>query len=258
MKNTVLEKFRAGERCVGTFTHLLSPAAIQGLGQTGLDYVIVDLEHSPVCPDEAAKLVAAAKGAGLCPLVRVDAIARSPVLKMLDTGAMGLIIPNVENAEQIRELVSYAKFAPMGSRGYCPTGDAGWGYGEDYRDGMEGYMRAANEQTLLLPQCETAGCLEHIEEIAAMEGVAGIFIGPFDLSIALGIPGQFDNPVHKQAVERIRLACERAGKLCIMFCGSGEQANGYFRQGFPNVAVGIDMLTLIDGTRATVDAAKRV
>ena len=89
-----------------------------------------------------------------------------------------------------------------------------------------------------------------------MDGVAGIFIGPYDLSIALGIPGQFDHPDHIAAVERIRKACADAGKLCIMFCGSGEQAAGYFRQGFPNVAVGIDVLTLIAGTKAMVDTAK--
>lgn len=256
MNNIVLEKFKAGQPCVGMFTHLLSGTALQALGQTGLDYVIIDLEHSPVGPGTAAELVTAAKGAGLCPLVRVNAIARGQILKMLDAGAMGLIVPQVNTVEEVQELVSYAKFAPLGNRGYCPTGDAGWGYGEDYAQGMEGYMRAANEQTLLLPQCETRGCLDHIEEILAVDGVAGIFIGPYDLSIALGIPGQFDHPDHIAAVERVRKACADAGKLAIMFCGTGEQAAGYFRQGFPNAAVGIDVLTLISGTKTMVETAK--
>lgn len=255
MENIVLDKFEAGQRCLGTFTHLLSATALNALGQTGLDYVIVDLEHSPVGPGSAAELVNAAKGAGLCPLVRVNSISRGQILKMLDAGAAGLIVPQVNTVEDVRELVSYAKFPPLGNRGYCPTGDAGWGYGSDYANGMEGYMEIANRRTLLIPQCETAGCLEHLEEILAIPGVDGIFIGPFDLSIALGIPGQFDHPDHIAAVEHVRATCEKAGKLCIMFCGGAEQAAGYFAQGFPNVAVGIDVLTLLEGTRQTVATA---
>lgn len=256
MNNIILDKFNAGEPCVGTFTHLLSPTALRAMKQTGLDYVIVDLEHSPVGPGTAAELMATANDAGLGTLVRINAISRGQILKMLDAGAMGLIVPQVNTADEVRELVSYAKFAPLGNRGYCPTADGGWGFSEDYASGMSGYMAQANERTLVIPQCETAGCLEHLEEILAVDGVAGIFIGPYDLSIALGIPGQFDHPDHIAAVERIRKACADAGKLCIMFCGSGDQAAGYFRQGFPNVAVGIDVLTLIAGTKAMVDTAK--
>lgn len=252
MHNIVLEKFKAGQPCLGTFTHLLSGAALRALGQTGMDYVIIDLEHSPIGPGQAAELICTAKGAGLCPLVRVNAISRGQILKMLDAGAMGLIVPQIRTPEEVRELISYAKFAPLGDRGYCPTGDGGWGYGPEYAEGMAGYMARANRQTLLLPQCETAECLENLEEIVAMEGVDGIFIGPYDLSIALGIPGQFDHPDHIAAVERVRQVCAAAGKLSIIFCGSGRQAGDYFRQGFPNAAVGIDLLTLIEGTRQTV------
>ena len=133
--------------------------------------------------------------------------------------------------------------------------DGGWGLDDNYAQGMSGYMAWANENTLLIPQCETAGCLEHIEEIVAVEGVDGIFIGPFDLSIALGIPGRFDDARHIAAVERVRLACERAGKPCIMFCGSGEAAAGYFAQGFPSVTAGLDISFMIDAVRAMADTA---
>ena len=187
--------------------------------------------------------------------MRIDEISRSPVLKMLDAGAAGLIVPQIESVEQAEKLVSWAKFAPLGNRGYCPSRDGGWGLDDNYAQGMSGYMAWANENTLLIPQCETAGCLEHIEEIVAVEGVDGIFIGPFDLSIALGIPGRFDDARHIAAVERVRLACERAGKPCIMFCGSGEAAAGYFAQGFPSVTAGLDISFMIDAVRAMADTA---
>jgi 2-keto-3-deoxy-L-rhamnonate aldolase RhmA len=257
VENVILDKFKAGEPCLGTFAHLLSAASLRVLGQTGLDYVILDLEHSPIGPEHVTELIPAARQAGLCPLVRVNAMERGQILKMLDAGAAGLIVPQVETAEQVRRLVSYAKFAPLGNRGYCPTVDGGWGFGPEYENGMAGYMKTANGRTLLIPQCETAECLAHVEEIAAIDGVDGMFIGPFDLSIALGIPGQFDHPDHIAAVERVRKACADAGKLCIMFCGDGDAAAGYFRQGFPNVTVGIDVLTLLSGMKTTVETAKR-
>ena len=256
MKNAILEKFRRGEPSLGIISHLLSAPAIEVLAYTGMDYVLIDLEHSPIGAEHAARLVGVAQGAGLAPLVRVDGIGRSQILKMLDAGAAGLVVPQLETVEQARELVGYAKFPPLGNRGYCPTRDGGWGSGSCYERGMDGYMAEANASTLLIPQCETAGCLEHIEEIAAVEGVDGIFIGPFDLSIALGIPGQFGDPLLTEGIERVRRACAAAGKLCIMYAGSGEAAKRYFDQGFPSVAAGLDIEVLKLAVRGIASAAR--
>ena len=256
MKNAILEIFRRGEPSLGIISHLLSAPAIEVLAYTGMDYVLIDLEHSPIGAEHAAQLVGVAQGAGLAPLVRVDGIERSPILKMLDAGAAGLVVPQLETVEQARKLVSYAKFPPLGNRGYCPTRDGGWGSGSCYERGMDGYMAEANTSTLLIPQCETAGCLEHIEEIAAVEGVDGIFIGPFDLSIALGIPGQFGDPLLTEGIERVRRACAAAGKLCIMYAGSGEAAKRYFDQGFPSVAAGLDIEVLKLAVRGIASAAR--
>ena len=256
MKNAILDKFRRGEPSLGIISHLLSAPAIEVLAYPGMDYVLIDLEHSPIGAEHAAQLVGVAQGAGLAPLVRVDGIERSPILKMLDAGAAGLVVPQLETVEQARKLVSYAKFPPLGNRGYCPTRDGGWGSGSCYERGMDGYMAEANASTLLIPQCETAGCLEHIEEIAAVEGVDGIFIGPFDLSIALGIPGQFGDPLLTEGIERVRRACAAAGKLCIMYAGSGEAAKRYFDQGFPSVAAGLDIEVLKLAVRGIASAAR--
>ncbi len=246
MQNRVLEKFRAGEKSIGTFTHTLSAPAIEAFAYTGLDYVIIDMEHSPIAAEHAAELVGVASGAGVAPFVRVDAIQRSPVLKMLDVGAAGLIVPGVETVDEVKKLVEFAKFAPLGNRGYCPSRDGGWGMAECYADGMGGYMRRANAETLLVPQCETMGCLENIDEILGTDGVDGIFIGPFDLSIALGIPGDFANERHINAVAHVLDVCKKHGKLAIMFCGNAEAANGYFKQGFDSVTVSLDISVMID------------
>ena len=152
----------------------------------GLAYVIVDTEHSPVGIESAAAQIAAAQGAGLTALARANEISRTAVLRLLDVGAQGVVVPCVETVDEVRELIQYAKFAPLGNRGFCPTRDGGWGHAS-HAASIPAYMETCNHETLLLPQCETVGCLEHIEEITAMDGVDGIFVGPFDLSIALGL-----------------------------------------------------------------------
>ena len=192
-----------------------------------------------------------AAGAGMAPFVRVDAIERSPVLKMLDVGAAGLIVPGVETVDEVKKLVEFAKFAPLGNRGYCPSRDGGWGIGGVLRLRPH-RIYAARQRRGLLPQCETMGCLENIDEILGIDGVDGIFIGPFDLSIALGIPGEFTNERHINAVAHVLDVRHRHGKLAVMFCGNAEAANGYFKQGFDSVTVSLDIAMLADATAEMV------
>ena len=236
----------------------MSNSAIRILSRTGLDYAIIDIEHSPVGEGQACELIMAANDAGLCPAVRINEISRGQILKVLDAGAKALIVPHINTVEEVKQLVSYGKFAPLGNRGYCASADGGWGADPCYAEGMEGYMRIANERTLLIPQCETMGCLENLEEIVNLEGVAGIFIGPYDLSIAMGIPGRFDHPDHIAAIERIRKTCAEAGKLCIVFCDTAEKANAYFRRGFPNVTMSVDAFLLLNAVRSLTEEAKNI
>lgn len=252
MKNAILEKFRQDEKTLGTFTHMQSATAIECLGYSNLDYVIIDMEHSAIATEGSERCIADAEASGLAPFVRVHEILRSPILKMLDAGAQGLIVPCVETVEQVKQLVQYAKFAPLGARGFCPTRDGGWGFAPHASGSIADYMQTCNRETLLLPQCETIGCLENIEDIAAIEGVNGIFIGPFDLSIAMGKPAQFDDIEFKQAIARILSACKVAKKMCFIFAGSPEAANKYFEDGFDSVAIGIDTATLINAYRDIV------
>ena len=252
MKNTVLEKFKKGQKTIGTFSHLQSITAIECLGFTGLDYVVIDMEHSPVTAEGANQYIVAARSAGLAPFVRVDGVSRSPILKALDAGAQAVVVPCVETLDQVRKLVEYAKFAPSGSRGFCPTRDGGWGYAEHAAGSIEDYMQISNRETLLILQCETSGCLDNIEMITSIDGVDGILIGPFDLSIALGKPARFDDPEIKEAFARIRNACQAAGKMCMIFAGSAEAAKNYFSEGFDSVAVGLDTSIYISSYREIV------
>ena len=250
--NRIREKFLNHELSVGTFTQLSSTVAVECLGRTGLDYVLIDTEHSAVGLEFLSSAITAADAAGIVPLVRINDITRSKVLQPLDYGAQGLIVPAVETVDQVRRLVEYAKFPPVGNRGFCPTRDGGYGYDEISMQGTEAYFAHANRETLLIPQCETVGCLEHIEEITAMDGVDGIFVGPFDLSIALGRPMAFDCDEMRAALDRILNACHKNNKMAFIFCGDAQAAKTRAAQGFDSVTAGLDIMALVDSYRAMV------
>jgi 4-hydroxy-2-oxoheptanedioate aldolase len=201
MTNTVREKMLRGKKTLGTFHELGSASALECLGYTGLDYIIIDAEHGPFEPETVQNLVRAARLGGLMPFVRVKDSNRNSILKMLDVGAMGLVVPNLHTVQEAREVVNYAKFAPLGQRGIAPTGASAFWNAEYAARGLDHYFTVCNRETLLLPQCETADCLENIETIAALPGVDGIFVGPYDLSAALGKPGKFEAAQVKDAIK---------------------------------------------------------
>ncbi|MGI6226669.1 MAG: HpcH/HpaI aldolase family protein [Peptococcales bacterium] len=258
MKNIVLEKFKQNQKTIGTFVQLQSITAMECLGYSGLDYCIIDMEHSPLNTEGSERLIAAAQASGITPFVRVSEISRSQILKMLDAGAQGLIIPCVETVEQVQELINYAKYTPIGKRGFCLSRAAGWGYAPHAMGSIEDYMKISNQETLLIPQCETLGSLEHIEEIIALDGVDGILIGPYDLSIALGKPGQVDDLEVKQSFARILNACKAVNKMCFIYAGSSETANRYFAEGFDSVSIGVDNAVLINGYQNIVSKIKMI
>ena len=165
---------------------------------------------------------------------------------MLDVGAMGLLIPFIKNVDQVKELVGYAKYKPVGERGFGGGRVVTYNMDPvmvDVRD----YFAWANRETLLIPQCETVEALESIEEITAIDGVDGIFVGPFDLSIAMGIPQQFDHPDFTAALERVITACKKNDKFCWVLGVSPEDVCKRFEMGFDGVLT-VDSHFLIFGT----------
>lgn len=235
----------------GTFFELGGRGAMEALSRTGLDYVIIDTEHGCFSEETTADLILAAEKGGLLPYVRIGDIRRPYVLRMLDIGARGLIVPNIRSVEQVRELVDYAKFPPLGRRGYCPNRTTGWG-ADDWSKDVFGYMEECNRRCRLIPQCETKEALEQIEEIAAIPGVDGIFIGPCDLSIDLGIPLQFESPLLLSAIERILKACKAAGKEAYIFAGSMRDAARWAAMGFDSVTYSLDASVFIQAFQSLV------
>lgn len=243
------------EKTIGTFFELGSREAMECLTRTGLDYVIIDTEHNCFSPAQTAEFILAAENGGLTPYVRIGDIRRPYVLQMLDIGARGLIVPNITSAAQVEELASYAKFPPLGKRGFCPNRTSGWG-ADPWAQEIGAYMAECNRRCKVLPQCETVEALEQIEEIAALPGVDGIFVGPCDLSIAMGIPLAFDSPQLAEAIERILRACQANGKESILFSMDPAGARKWLEKGFDSVACGLDISVLMQGVQTMAAACR--
>lgn len=256
MKNLLREKTMAGEKTVGTFAELSSEAAVELMGYHGMDYVIIDTEHGIADVETATSLIRAAKLAGTTPLVRTKDGQRNSILKMLDAGAMGLVIPNIHSVEEVKEVIEYGKYYPVGNRGVAPaTGSHFWT--KDYaKQGLEHLFEVANREQLIIPQCETKGALENIEEIVALDGVDGIFVGPFDLSTALGKPGQLDDPEVVEAIQHIVDVCNEAGKLSIIYGTNIENAKARFEQGYQSVTLTMDALIFGEAVAQAVNSLK--
>lgn len=248
MKNLLREKLLQGEHALGTFYELGGIAAAQCIGIAGMDFAIVDTEHGPADVESALAAITALSVRDCTPLVRVKDVTRPSVLKMLDVGARGLVVPDVQTVDEVRKLVEYAKYYPLGRRGFAPTLSGGYGFDPECADTQQ-YFDHCNRQTMLIPQCETLGALEHIEEIAAMEGVDGIFVGPYDLSVALGKPAQMDDPDLQAAIDRVLSACKKHGKCTMIYAGDAAGSAAFFRRGFDCVACGMDSIFLIQALR---------
>ena len=253
--NKFKTKIENKEKPIGIFADMCSSYAVEAIGKSGFDYIIIDNEHSPIEAETSAEMIRACELSGVTPFCRIREISRPAVLKLLDVGAQGLIVPNVNTLEDVKQLVSFCKYKPIGNRGFCPSRKDGWGF--DLNMSVAETMAYFNNEVLLVPQCETVGALENIEEIAATEGVDGIFVGPFDLSISMGMPGDFKNPVFLAALERVQKACCDAGKFCILFTGTAEGVTDGFARGFDSMTYGTDAGLLIECFREKIDGIKK-
>ena len=254
--NKVKEKIMKGERPIGTFEETSSQYVVEALGYTGLDYVIIDNEHSPTDIETSSILIKNCELVGLTPITRAKEISRSSILKLLDLGAQGLIVPYVKTIEECKKIVGWAKYPPIGERGFSTSRKDGFGYklGLTVAEEMEYY----NDEVLVIPQCETKEAYEQIEEIANMEGIDGIFIGPYDLSISLGVPGDFDSEVFLNAVKRIIDVVHKAGKFVIMFAGNNEKAKQAYELGIDSITYSLNTAMIIETYKKVVEDVKNI
>lgn len=248
-ENVLLAKFTRGEKAVGAFFNSGTVVSAEVLGQLGFDFIVIDTEHGHYDLGDVERFIRAAECRNLLPIVRVVDCSRNYILKMLDIGAMGLFLPFIKTADEVRQAIHWAKYPPVGERGLGHAHKVGYGLDPIVNTGRpEDYLEWANTNTLIFPQCETKEAVANIEEILAVEGVAGIFIGPYDLSISMGMPCRFGEPEFISAVESVKNACNRAGKPVYTMGMTPEDAKRKFEMGFDG-ALATDTSFLIRAAR---------
>lgn len=237
-ENTVKHLLVAGGVALGTMVFEFSTTGIARIAAAaGAEFVIFDLEHTGWSIETARLLLATARAAEIVPLVRAPAAQYHLLARPLDVGALGLMVPMVESADQARTIVAAAKYPPEGRRG------AAFGLAhDDYTAGdASAKMASANQETLLIAQIETAAGVDAAEEIAAVPGIDVLWVGHNDLTNALGIPGQFEHPRYRSAVKRVLAACAEHGKAPGILAGTVAQARDSLGQGFRCLAYGGDL-----------------
>lgn len=257
IKNTFQEKTLSGQKTIGMFFEMGNANVAEALSLTGLDYFIVDTEHGPFDVESTLEILRAAELHDCTVFARVKDSSRPSILKMLDIGVKGLIIPQVHSLEEIKKIVEYGKYHPIGQRGVAFARGASYGQAEYVKDKpISEYFSECNKHFLLIPQCETVGCLNEIEEVAKTEGVDGIFIGPYDLSVSMGIPTQFDKPEFKAALERILNAVKAAGKFCIIYAGNIQIGKERLAQGYDSITLAEDVGWYIKAIQEVIQKVK--
>ncbi len=236
--NPVRRKLMAGETVYGIMAaEFFTPGFCQIAANAGAEYAIFDMEHGGVGIDTLKTQFALARGTGLVPLVRIPGHAYHLVAPLLDAGAMGIMEPMVETAEQAAELAAWCRYRPLGRRG------VGFSVGhDDY--GLEPVpprMAAANARTLVIPLIETARGIANAEAIMATPGIDLGWMGHYDLTDSMGITAQFDRPEFQAALDRFLFACATAGKPAGVIGTNVPMVRDWRARGFRCLCYGTDV-----------------
>lgn len=241
-------KFLAGPRNkspLGTLLSLPSPEIVEIAVDAGFDWLFLDMEHGLLDPVAVQRMIQAAAGRVPC-IVRVPSHVAAAIGKALDTGADGLIFPHVDSAAEARACVRAALYPPEGERS---VGIArAQGYGARLAEAVAG----ENGRVALIAQIEHIRAVRNIEEILEVSGLAAVFIGPYDLSASLGLPGQVQDPAVAESIEKVRTAARKFGIPAGIFAGGLEAARAALGRGFEFVCVATDTLLFAEAARRMV------
>ena len=214
-KNLTKTKLLEGETIYGVFCNVPTQMTVEIMGLIGFDFVIIDAEHTPISMETCLNMVSGADCVGVTPIIRIDTNIKQHILRFLDIGAQGVILPMINTKADAEAVVQAVKYPPIGSRGLAGVRAADYGL----KSPLSEFVVASNKETLVITQIENSEAVNNIDEMLAVDGIDVFFVGPFDLSSSLGYPGQLDHPevqdTIKQAVNKIKAAKKIPGTLAL-------------------------------------------
>ncbi len=248
VKNLLKEKWRAGEATYGAWLAIPSPLVAEAAAMAGFDYVCIDMQHGVADYQVAVAMLAAMRGSSSTPIVRVPWLEPGIIGRMLDAGALGVVIPMVNTRAEAEAAVAACRYAPAGARSFGPI-RAGMAFGADY-------YSWANDEIACIPMVETKQAVEVVDDILSVPGIDAVYVGPADLSITYGLPPGVDNPgtVFDDAIATIVDSCNRHGVTAGIHSISGLAAKRV-GNGFRMITVSSDLQATISGMRNDVKVA---
>jgi 4-hydroxy-2-oxoheptanedioate aldolase len=247
MKN-LKRRLKKGETLTGCWINLGSPLTAEIVGLAGFDWGLIDLEHGAGTESDVLHQLQALEHTPIAPIIRVESFERQRIHRMLDLGAEGIMCPRINNVDEAKKFVSGLSYPPEGQRGVAKMVRA-TGFGKKF----DTYFKEMKENIIGIVQVETPGILKHLDEIAAIDDVDILFVGPADLSMALGIFGQFDHPVFIDALRATVNAAEKAGKATGILLFNPDDFIKYREMGIRFIACGADATFVVNGAHEMVN-----
>jgi 2-keto-3-deoxy-L-rhamnonate aldolase RhmA len=226
----------SGKPQFGTFVKIFSVELIEILGLAGLDFIVVDMEHTTLEFRQVEQMVRVAELYGMYTIVRIPDASRSSVLRALDLGATGIQVPQINHADEVKEVVDKAKYPPLGSRGVTYAHRAA-----KFGFTPENYLEEANEQSVIVLHIETESAYDEVEKICNVVGIDVVFIGPLDLSVSLGMEADYLKGELAVPVRHILDVCRKKGKKAGIAVSNEEQCLFAIQQNVPYIVWSSDV-----------------
>jgi 4-hydroxy-2-oxoheptanedioate aldolase len=252
-ENRLKTKLQEGKVCLGTFGRL-GPAAVEILGHTGWDFVVIDMEHGGFDIPHVEHLLRAARSAGITGLVRVPEPRSSYIMRALDAGAEGVQIPQVETGEQAEIVTKAARYYPEGNRGLCSFVRAS-GYRSIEPDV---HISTSNQEVLTVVHMEGELAAKNADKLLDAPGLDVLFLGPWDLSQSLGVPGKTDHPKVIKVIEEVIELCQKKGKAVGTFITKPEDALKWAEKGVQYLMYSTDAGMLVQAAREKLKSMNEV
>ena len=253
-KNALRQKLSEGKVVYGTMLQeLRSPAVIQLVANAGYDFVFIDMEHGAYNMETVADLIKVARLANLVPLVRVPDAEYHLIARVLDAGAQGIMVPRIENREQVERVLESAKYPPIGKRG-CSVFK---GHADYQPEPQLEFTRQANQENMIILQIERKLAIERIDELLAIPGVDGAIMGPNDLALSLGIEEGMSNPLIVEATDKVVRAAQANNIPSGMHVGSVDVLRTWIGKGMRLIVFSTDLNFLYSSASAGLAALKK-
>ena len=235
-KNPLKQGLKEGKSYVGTFAKLTDAASVEIMSMCGFDFLVIDCEHTHFSKETMVSLLRASDISDIVPIVRVRENDRAQILHALDSGGMGVMVPETSSAAEVEHVVESAYYSPIGKRGFTPSNRAA---GYTFMNGAE-YAKMTNENIIVVVYVETQEGLDNLEEMLAVPGIDVMWIGPMDLSQVLGVTGDSKHPKVLAAMDDIIERCKKAGVAVGTIAPNAKEAQELIDKGVQFISLSSD------------------